>query len=248
MPLDRIEEVQNAGFDYIELPVATVKPESPDSEFEPVRDRVRQFEIVPLAWNCLLPPDIKVVGPEVDIYRIERYLRNAFHRIEELGGEIVVFGSGGARKIPDGFPSDEAGEQLVDFLTICGQVAGIHGITVAIEPLNRSETNTINSVKEGLELVKAVDHPFVKLLVDFYHIMVENEPLESILEAGDEIVHVHTADTNRHFPGSGSYPYARFFEILKEIGYQEGVSAECGWSDFFVDSVKALEFLRSFDS
>ena len=118
--LDKALIVQDAGYDYIELPVGTVKAESPDSDFEPVLDQVRSLEIVPEAWNCLLPGDLKVTGPEIDKYRMERYLRTAFERIEEIGGEVVVFGSGDARKVPDGFPMDEARDQIVEFVTLAG--------------------------------------------------------------------------------------------------------------------------------
>jgi len=247
--LNDIQTAQDAGYDYIELPVGTVKPESPNTEFEPIRELIQSYDIKPEAWNCLLPGDIKVVGPEVDMYRIERYLRTAFERIEELEGEIVVFGSGAARNIPDGFSIDEAKEQLVEFVTLAGRVAGTYGITIAIEPLNKRETNIINSVIEGLEIVQAADHPFVKLLADLYHIQEENEPLQHILDAGNEIVHVHTADTGRLYPGSGNYPNKEFMQALKHVGYNDRISAECGWQDDFqTNSVKALDYLRRLDS
>lgn len=246
--LDRIQTIQDAGYDYIELPVATVKAESPDSEFDAVRQVMENVDIVPEAWNCLLPGDMKVVGPEIDKYRIERYLRTAFERIEELGGEIVVFGSGAARRVPDGFPQQTAEDQIIEFVTLAGQIAGIRGITIAIEPLNKGETNIINSVREGFEIVKAANHPFVKLLADLYHVDEEKEPIRDIIEAGSEIVHTHTADTGRLYPGSGSYPHREFFDALRAIGYDERMSVECGWNNFEVECREALEFLRSMDS
>ncbi|MCE5199245.1 MAG: sugar phosphate isomerase/epimerase family protein [Armatimonadota bacterium] len=243
--VDNIEVVQNCGYDYVELGVGTVIPESPDTEFEPIRDRIMAFDILPEAWNGMLPGDLKVVGPEVDNYRIERYLRTAFERIEELGGEIVVFGSGKAREVPDGFPQDEAEEQLVDFLTLAGRIAGTHGITIAIEPLNKGETNIINSVKEGIEVMRRVSHPFVKVLADLYHMQVENESLDILFEANGDLAHVHTADTGRMQPGSGNYPNKEMIEILKKIGYEGRVSAESCWGDFKAQCGEVLEFLRS---
>lgn len=246
--LDKMQIVQDAGYDYVELPVAVVKAESSDAEFEPVREQLGAFDIVPEAWNCLLPGDMRVAGPEVDLYRIERYLRTAFERIEELGGEVVVFGSGGARKIPDDFPADQAREQLIEFVTLAGQIAGPHGITIAIEPLRAKDTNTINSVLEGLEIVRAADHPFVKLLADLFHMDEDNEPLANIIEAGSEIVHVHTADTGRLYPGSGSYPNREFFEALETVGYNDRMSVECILKDAPTECAKALEFLRKLDA
>jgi sugar phosphate isomerase/epimerase len=233
-----------AGYDYFEPAVGLIRPESPDSELEPVYEAIHQAEIVPEAWNCLLPPDMKIVGPEVDSYRIERYLRTAFHRIGELGGEIVVAGSADARRVPDGFPMDEARDQLAEFLTLCGQVAGPNGITIAVEPLNTTMTNILNSVPEALEMVRRVDHPFVKLVVDFYHMMADGRPLEDITAAKDEIVHVHVADTGGRYPGSGDWPIGKFIGMLADIGYDERVSIECRWDNFPVECVEAIGFLR----
>jgi len=246
--LDQAQVVQEAGYDYLEFPVNTVVPEKPDEDFEPVREKVLSFDIVPEAWNCLLPSDLKVTGPEVDNYRLERFLRTVFERIEELSGEVVVFGSGGARKVPDGFSREEAKDQIIQFVTLAGQLAGIHGINIAIEPLNTKETNIINSVKEGVEYVEAADHPFVKVLADLYHVVLENEPISDVVEAGDALIHTHTADTGRYYPGSGSYDHSGFFEGLRSIGYNDRMSVECTWRDFPAECGKALVFLRTIDS
>lgn len=245
--LSKLKAVQDAGYDYIELPVSVVMAEQPDSEFDSVRQQLADADIVPEAWNCLLPRDIRVTGPEVDTYRLERFIRTAFWRIEELGGEIVVFGSGGARKVPEGFPMDEARDQIIEFLAMAGQVAGIHGITIAIEPLNRGETNIINSVPEAVEMMTAVGHPFVKVLADLYHIDEESQPLEDILRAGDDLAHTHTADTGRLCPGTGSYPNAEFIRMLKKAGYDERLSVECTFRDWDTEPRRALEYLRELE-
>lgn len=242
--LEQIEIARDAGYDYVEVHVRNVVPESPDSEFEPVRDRILAAEIVPEVWLGIIPPDMKVVGPEVDSYRIERYIRTALERIEELGAEVVVFGSGQGRAVPESFPVDEAKNQLVQFLALAGQVAGAYGITVAVEPLNYRETNSINTISEGLEVIRAVGHPFVKLLVDLYHVEAQGGSIADIAAARGEIVHAHTADTERLYPGSGSYPNKEFIEALRSADYDERLSIECKWRDFDSECPKALEYLR----
>lgn len=246
--LDQIQRVQDAGYDYVELTVDTVKAERPGSEFEPIREALEEFDIRPEAWNGLFPPEMKVVGPEVDLYRIERYLRTAFERIEEVGGEIVVFGSGPARRVPDGFPMDEAYDQLCEALTLAGRVAGAYGITVALECLASGATNIINTLPQGAEMVKKVDHPFVKMLVDLQHMVPEEESPSVIGTLGVEIVHAHAADTNRRYPGSGSFPTREFVEALKGIGYKGRLSVESLWDDLESECVKALAFLRALDA
>ncbi|MHB1461665.1 MAG: sugar phosphate isomerase/epimerase family protein [Armatimonadota bacterium] len=243
-----MQTVQDAGYDYIELGVGTVKPESTRSEFEPILELVKSFRIKPEAWNCLLPGDLHITGPVTDIDRQQRYLRTAFERIEELGGHTVVFGSGGSTRVPDGFSTDEAWQQLVDFVTFAGQIAAKHGITFVIEPLNKNETNVINSVEEGMKLVIAVHHPSVKCLADLYHIMEEHEPLQHIIDAGGDLRHAHIADTGRFCPGTGSYPTRGFFEALKSAGYNGMMSVECRWKNFGAECKPVLEFLRKTDA
>ena len=245
--LDEIGIVGAAGYDYIELPVGTVKPERPDSEFEPVQERLDSFDIRAEAWNILIPREMKVVGPEVDLYRVERYLRTAFERIKEVGGEIVVFGSGAARAVPEGFGMDEARDQLVKALTLAGQVAGAYGLTIAVEPLTSKSTNIINTLTDGANLVKTVDHPFVKLLADLYHMMDEGEAPSVIPTLGVPIVHAHVSDTDRLYPGSGSNPIKEFIEALKGVGYDGRISIECAWGDIEAECGKAIDYLRRLD-
>ncbi|MFQ3549713.1 MAG: sugar phosphate isomerase/epimerase family protein [Armatimonadota bacterium] len=246
--LDNMGIVESAGYDYIELGVGTVKPESPTSEFEPIKEQIMSYKIKPEAWNCLLPGDLRVTGPDVDKYRQERYLLSAFERIGKVGGIVVVFGSGGARKVPEGFPVDEAKEQIKEFMLIAGKAAETYGITLVLEPLNKKETNIVNSVAEGAELVRAVDYPSMKLLADLYHVDEENEPLQNIIDAGDLIKHTHTADTGRLYPGSGSYDHKGFFTALKSIGYNDRMSVECIFKDFESECRKSIEFLRKIDA
>lgn len=232
--LDDIQAVQDAGYDYIELPASIVKAESPDSEFEETLELVRSYEIVPEVWNSLLPEDMKITGPEVDMYRIERYMRTAFHRIEELGGEVVVFDSSEARNVPEGFSHEKATEQIIEFVTIAGRIAGTHGITIAIQPIGSAECNIINTIIDALHIVRAADHPFVKLTADLSHMRQEHEGLDHIIKARAEIVHVHMPDC----------PQAEFLEVLKEIGYNERISVKCRGRSIALEAPKAISHLR----
>jgi sugar phosphate isomerase/epimerase len=242
--LDKIALVQKAGYDYIEPPVGTVLPERPESEFEAVLAAVDGYTIRPEAWNCLIPGDIKLTGPNVDLYRIERYLCTAFSRIAKLGGEVVVFGSGAARNIPDGFDITQARGQILEFITLCGAVASRNSLTIAIEPLNHKESNVINSVVEAVDFAEMAARPEVQALADLYHIDEELEPLSHVAEAGSYLAHCHTADTGRFAPGSGGYDHVGFFRAMKSAGYDKRISIECRWNDFDSELTPALQFLR----
>ena len=243
--LDKIGVLQAAGYDYIEPAVGAVLPERPEAEFEKVRAQLKGYGIKPEAWNCFIPGDLKLTGLDVDSYRAERYVRTALERVAKLGGKIVVFGSGGARNIPEGFSETVARRQILEFLLLCGSVAAEHSLTIAIEPLNKKESNVINTVEEAVEFVEMAAHPRVKALADLYHIDEEKEPLRNVAAAGSAIAHTHTADTGRLAPGTGSYDHKGFFRALKEAGYNGRMSVECGWNDFDAECKKSLDFLRS---
>ena len=116
-------------------------------------------------------------------------------RLSTLGVEVLVFGSGGARRVPDGFDRGQAWTQLVDFSRRAADAARPYKITVAIEPLRQQETNIINTAAEGLELVNAVNHPNFQLMIDFYHLASEHEDPAIVLEAKDHC-HLHVANPN----------------------------------------------------
>lgn len=109
--LAELEAVTAAGYNYIELPVsALLQPEQPEvGVMPPLIARLAASRLKPETFNLLLPGDLKVVGPKTDPERQSRYLEAAFRRAKLLGGEIAVFGSGGARRIPEGWP--EAGRR-----------------------------------------------------------------------------------------------------------------------------------------
>ena len=240
-----IPAVKAMGYDYVELPAVAVLPESPEDDFKPVRKELLAHDIRPETWNILLPRHIKVTGPDADIYRVQRYLRTSFARIASVGGEIIVFGSGGARSVPEGFPMETARKQMLEFLIHCQEVAAEHDITVVIEPLSKKESNIINTVKEALEFADALNAPNVRVLADLYHMNEEGEPLSSITTAGLQLAHVHTADTGREHPGTGSYDHAAFFKALKDLDYDERISIECKSDHFTSLAGQSLDFLRS---
>jgi len=235
------------GYDYLELSVSAslMALEADDiyatrwAELENLRPRIRAF-------NCFVPGEVKLVGPTVDWEQVEIYVERALRRAANLGGDVVVFGSGGARAIPERYPRALAWGQLVRFLNLCADQAAIHDVTIAIEPLNQAECNIINTYLEGVQLAKDVARAEVRVLADIYHFMMEAEPLQDIEKEPDWLAHVHLADTGRLWPGSGSYPLERLFAILKEVGYQGRASVECGWGDDYTgETARSLRFLRS---
>jgi sugar phosphate isomerase/epimerase len=244
-PLRNLEAAKAAGFDYVELSTSEIAGLS-DAEFEQAAARVRQVGLPVPATNLFLPAALKVTGPNIDREQQMAYVTKAFARLARLGTQIVVFGSGGARQVPDGFPKDQAFQQLVEFGKRIAPEARARGITVAVEPLRHQETNIINSAAEGLTLVNAIDDAGFQLMVDFYHLASEKEDPAVILRAGTHIRHLHVANPEgRVFPLKwDEYDYAPFFAALRKLGYDERISVEASTKDLAVDGPQAIALLR----
>lgn len=233
-----------AGFDFIECKVVSLLPEETGDAIAALIDQYKASPVPVAAFNVFLPREMKIVGAEVDTPRLIRYVENALERVKEIGAETVVFGSGAARNIPDGFSVAEAREQTIAFLHHVADAADRNAITVVIEPLNRKESNTILSVAEGVELARAVNRPSIQVLADFYHMDEEGEPLAHITEYAGWLKHIHVADTERLAPGTGAYPYSEFAARLHQANYSGMVSIECRWRDFEAEARPAMGFLR----
>ncbi len=100
-------------------------------------------------------------------------------------------------------------------------------IKLGIEPLNRYETDFINTVDEGLKLCSLINHPNVGLLLDVYHMNIEEKDIsKSIIKAKNKLFHFHVAENDRGIPGTGSIKWEKIFNALKEINYKEYVTLE----------------------
>jgi sugar phosphate isomerase/epimerase len=244
-PLANIDAARAAGFDYVELATSEIAG-LPDAAFEQAAAHIRQSGISTPAANLFLPATLKVTGPAIDPEQQMAYVRKAFARLARLGTQVVVFGSGGARMVPEGFPKDRAWQQLVEFGRRIAPEARARGITVAIEPLRHQETNIINSAADGLDLVNAIGDPNFQLMIDFYHLASEKEDPAIVVRAGAHIRHLHTANPNgRVFPRVwGEYDYAPFFAALRQIGYDGRISVEASTKDLSADAPVAIALLR----
>jgi sugar phosphate isomerase/epimerase len=244
---EQLPALAAAGGEYAEFAVARAVTGGDEAAFARLLETVAESPVKPEAYNVLLPADLVVVGPAVDRARLEGYIATAFARIARLTdpGAIVVFGSGRARSIPEGFPRGAALDQLADFLGWLGPRATQHGITLAIEPLRRAESNVFNTLGEVAAFIAARGLTDVYLLADLYHMVEEGEPLSAIADHGDLIVHSHTADTGRLAPGTGDYPQAEFFARLRAHTRCDRCSIECTWRDFEHELTPALTALES---
>jgi D-psicose/D-tagatose/L-ribulose 3-epimerase len=244
--LQGLATAQAAGFDYVEIGTGEIAALS-DADFDAAVARVKEVGLPTPNAYLFLPGTIKLTGPQATEPEQQMvYVRKALARLNRLGVKILCFGSGGARRVPEGFPKEDAFTQLVAFGKRIAPEARANGITVVIEPLRRQESNIINTAAEGLELVKAVNDPNFELLIDFYHLASENEDPAIILQARDHIRHLHMANPRgRVFPLRwDEFDYAPFFTNLRTIGYAGRISIEASSKDIPTEGPQAIALLR----
>ena len=243
---EQIDILARAGFDFCELPAAAVLPFEDDETAAPALRALESAPLRPESFNVLVPARLPLVGPNVDRVALTAYLGRAFGRMARLGGQVVVLGSGGARKIPDGFSREAAMGQMAESVAVVLEEANRVGITLALEHLNRGETNTFNSVAESRDFVNSTGlaDKGMRLLVDLFHIEVEHEPLDVIASVGALIAHVHVAGGGRRAPDVAGYDYTGFMRALHAVGYDKRISAECSWENLEAQAVESLAYMR----
>lgn len=247
MGADKQAMLKDAGYDFIELSVGNLlMPLAPDAEFEAKTAKLGALVLPVRSCNGFFPANLKLVGPEVKMDDVLAFADTAFRRAKKFGIPFIVLGSGGARKSPDGFDLAKAREQFIDVAKRLGPLAAPQGVTVVLEPLNKGETNLINSVAEGADYVDAIAHPNVQLLADIFHMTKENEGPDSILKAGARLRHVHIAEkAERTSPGTAGDDFRPFFKALKAVGYKGGISVEGKWGKVLADDLpRALKTMR----
>ncbi len=222
-----------ADLAYIEPRVSSLLMCDKDEvDFAPVASAVQAATLKPEAVNCFFPNSLSNTGSEVNPIALDAWVSIVCRRAAAVGVDIIVFGSGGSRRVPEGFSRDKAREQIIDNLVRYGPIAAASGVMIALESLNAADCNFITTVDEAADIVRSVNHPNIRVLADTYHMATDGEGPGSISRAGELIVHVHCAEADGRGPlgtvGEDQRPY---FRALKDIGYDGRISMECSWKD-----------------
>lgn len=243
-----VEDLAASGYDYIELSLRDLAV-LPEPTLTAHFARLKRSGLTCEVCNNFFPPEIRLTGPTADLVAALRYAEYALATAARVGASVVIFGSSGARNVPAGFSHPDAWIQLRTLLAALAPIAERHGITIAIEHLNRGESNILNSVAEGWRMAQEVAHPHVRLLIDAYHLLVENEPLAILAQVAPAIAHVHVAQgIDRIFPSGHDAALTAFFAALRSTGYAQRCSVEAYPRDFATDAPRALATCRTFST
>jgi sugar phosphate isomerase/epimerase len=213
------------GYDGVELAIR--EPHLVD--LDQLERLTREFRLsVPAigtgqAWGeeglSFTDPDLQV--RRLAIERIKAHLPGA----SRFGAIIIIGLIRGVVK--PGVEPAQAMDWLVEALRACSAAARLHGLRLALEPINRYETTLINTTAEGLELIERVGAENFGLLLDTFHMNIEEPDIgASIRACGDRIFHFHVADSNRWHPGAGHLDFNSILETLAATGYSAWVSGE----------------------
>ena len=172
--IEKMKLMKSLGYDYAESHCQEIVRRD-TAHF----DAMKATGLPVIAANCFI--GMPVVGENRDFAAIDEYLETLFSKAAYLGLKHLIFGSSGARRIPDGMSLEEGRAQIVEFLKYhVVPVAEKYNIPVAIEPLRPEECNAINTIDDGVAVAKAVDSHYVKVLADVAHMFVQGEDMLAV--------------------------------------------------------------------
>ncbi|MGA3352589.1 MAG: sugar phosphate isomerase/epimerase family protein [Acidimicrobiales bacterium] len=140
---------------------------------------------------------------------------------------VVILGGVRGRLGALGAEGERRRAAAVDAIRLCADVAVAAGVEVMLEPINRYETDFVRTAEEGLQLIEEVGSPALRLLLDCFHMNIEERDFATtIRRVGDRLGYVHLADSNREAPGQGHINFGEVFQALDDTGYSGPLVAE----------------------
>jgi D-psicose/D-tagatose/L-ribulose 3-epimerase len=223
-----IEKVARLGFDILEIAAHQLLNYS-ESELTDIKACAEKNGITltagigPTKEQNLSSPDPATREHGIQFFaEIFKYLQKM--DIHTLGGALYSYWP-----IDYSLPVDKAGDwgRAVQSIRELADIAQGYGITICMEVLNRFETYLLNTAEEGVAFVKEVNRPNVKVMLDTFHMNIEEDSIgQAIRTAGSYLGHLHTGECNRKVPGMGRIPWREIGEALRDINYQGGIVME----------------------
>ena len=230
---ERLEKAQRLGFDGLELMAA--RPAELDAAGLRAGLQAHGLEAAAVASGPVFMQDgltLLASSDEVSRQAAAR-LDGLIDLAMALEAPVVTIGSFRGRLA---WTNDSgARDALRDRLLAAAERAAAGGVRLALEPLNRYETDLVQNVSEGLQFLAESSHPNLGLLLDTFHMNIEEADILSALarvQAAGKLFHIHLGDSNRLPPGQGHFNFAALARALDKNGYSGFLSAElCPWPD-----------------
>lgn len=207
------------GFDHIEVPIEATS----DLDYEEGA-RIIQDEGLGVSVVAAMGPDRDLIHPDESIRDNGMdYLRHCIDAAQTLGAPNLVgplYSAVGRTWQATDEEREADLKLLVRQLKELAAYAEEREVMLCVEPLNRFETSFINLAEQAIDVVDRVDSPACGIMLDTFHMNIEERSLgDAIRAAGERLQHVHACENDRGAPGSGHVPWEEVFEALQDIGY-----------------------------
>jgi D-psicose/D-tagatose/L-ribulose 3-epimerase len=230
-----VPHIKGMGFDWIEVPIEGLNDFDYASAAKLIADHGLGVSVV-----AAMSPDRDLIHSDSALRdNGADYIRHCVDAAHTLGAASVA---GPLYSAVGRVWQQSASERETDITTLVGQLrplaeyAATKNVTLCLEPLNRFETSFINLTSQAIEVIDRVDHPNCQLLLDTFHMNIEERSLgDAIRAAGKRVKHIHACENDRGAPGSGHVPWQDVAGALKDIQYDGAVVIES-----FTSKVKSI--------
>ena len=223
-----IEKAAKLGFDFLEIACTPINGYT-DAQMRDIRQAAKDNGIFLTAGHGPSASQNLASSDPAIVKNAKSFFRELLVRLEKL--DIHTIGGGIYSYWPVDYtkPVDKAGdwERSVKNVREIGRFAGDHGVDYCLEVLNRFEGYLLNTAEEGMAFVRQVDVPAVKIMLDTFHMNIEEDSMGgAIRQAKGHLGHFHTGECNRRVPGRGRMPWREIADALADIGYDGQVCME----------------------
>ena len=223
---DGVRAAAQAGFHAVELSLRRPGDVQPDALAALLNDTGLSLSAIATGQSCLLDSlCLSDARPDVRAATVER-LKGMIQLAARFEAPVII---GGIRGRLPGTTEEQYSRRAaaVEAIRACARFAANHGVTLLIEPINRYESNFVNTVAEGLALLDEIGDTSVKILPDTFHMNIEEADMSAALRsAGNRLGYFHVADSNRQAPGQGHIDFPSLLQTLAQISYRGYVTAE----------------------
>ena len=243
--VDLLNKIEDLGFDVVELFIE----DKSKNNLEIIKENIKKTSLECVTCSSfvegnLISDDINVVKRGV------KYIKDSIDLCEYLGSSILTgptYGSVVNTEFLNPAVKNKAKRQAVELLKEIGIYASAKNIKIAVEPLNRYESNFLNTAHEGIDLIKEVDLPNVGLNLDTFHMHMEEKSIKkAVFDAGEHLFHLHVPENDRGTPGTGDVDWDGIAESLRKINFCGALVMESG-TPYVEEIAKLGAFWRVYD-
>ena len=219
-------KIANMGFDVVEIAV-----EDPSLiDVQAVKSALEQYNLKANICGAF-GPSRDLTHEDAEVHKnCFNYIEACLRICEELG--VSFFGGpmysavGKARMIPPDQRKKEWQLAVNNLRMVCDRAA-TYGVQIALEPLNRFESDLVNTAEDVVRLVNDINHPAAQIMLDGFHMNIEERSIEqAITTAGDKLIHLQVSENYRGTPGTGQTDWSAYKRGLEKINYYGLITIE----------------------